>query len=63
VELLRPYRRNWLLLRLSTGGYFVTDGENEEEDNDERMLCSAWNTIIKLKVPEIPRGIPSEKLP
>jgi hypothetical protein len=28
-----------------------------------RMLCSAWNTIIKLKVPEIPRGIPSEKLP
>jgi hypothetical protein len=24
---------------------------------------SAWNTIIKLKVPEIPRGIPSEKLP
>jgi hypothetical protein len=22
-----------------------------------------WNTIIKLKVPEIPRGIPSEKLP
>jgi hypothetical protein len=24
---------------------------------------AAWNTIIKLKVPEIPRGIPSEKLP
>ncbi|CBI33836.3 unnamed protein product, partial [Vitis vinifera] len=20
-----------------------------------RMLCSAWNTIMKLKVPEIPR--------
>ncbi|CAL6436371.1 unnamed protein product [Bathycoccus prasinos] len=28
-----------------------------------RMLCSAWNTIMKLKVPEIPRGIPSEKDP
>merc|ERR1711920_597208 len=28
-----------------------------------RMLCSAWNTNIKLKVPEIPRGIPSEKEP
>jgi len=26
-----------------------------------RMLCSAWNTIMKLKVPEIPKGIPSEK--
>jgi len=24
---------------------------------------SAWNTIIKLKVPDIPKGIPSEKLP
>jgi hypothetical protein len=28
-----------------------------------RMLCSAWNTIMKLKVPEIPKGIPSEKEP
>ncbi len=28
-----------------------------------RMLCSAWNTNIKLKVPEIPKGIPSEKEP
>jgi hypothetical protein len=27
------------------------------------MLCSAWNTSIKLNVPEIPNGIPSEKLP
>ena len=25
-----------------------------------RMLCSAWNTSMKLNVPEIPRGIPSE---
>ena len=24
------------------------------------MLCSAWNTNIKLNVPEIPKGIPSE---
>jgi hypothetical protein len=28
-----------------------------------RMLCSAWNTIMKLKVPEIPKGIPSENDP
>jgi hypothetical protein len=28
-----------------------------------RMLCSAWNTNMKLKVPEIPRGMPSEKEP
>jgi hypothetical protein len=28
-----------------------------------KMLCSAWNTIMKLKVPEIPKGIPSEKEP
>merc|ERR1711920_984764 len=28
-----------------------------------RMLCSAWNTSIKLKVPEIPKGIPSENDP
>jgi hypothetical protein len=27
------------------------------------MLCSAWKTIIKLNVPEIPRGSPSEKEP
>jgi len=27
------------------------------------MLCSAWNTNMKLKVPEIPKGIPSEKEP
>jgi len=26
-------------------------------------LCSAWNTSMKLKVPEIPRGIPSENEP
>jgi len=26
-------------------------------------LCSAWNTNMKLKVPEIPKGIPSEKEP
>jgi hypothetical protein len=26
------------------------------------MLCSTWNTIIKLKVPDILKGIPSEKL-
>ncbi|CAN0311177.1 unnamed protein product, partial [Ectocarpus sp. 6 AP-2014] len=28
-----------------------------------KMLCSAWKTIMKLNVPEIPKGIPSEKLP
>ena len=28
-----------------------------------QFKCTSWNTIIKLKVPEIPRGIPSEKLP
>ena len=28
-----------------------------------RILCSAWKTSIKLKVPLIPRGMPSEKLP
>jgi hypothetical protein len=33
----------------------------EEEDEDER-LCSACNTILKLKVTEITLGIPSEKL-
>ena len=27
------------------------------------MLCSAWNTNIKLNVPEIPSGIPSENEP
>ena len=27
------------------------------------MLCSAWNTNMKLKVPEFPKGIPSEKDP
>ena len=27
------------------------------------ILCSAWKTNIKLKVPEIPRGMPSLKLP
>jgi len=26
-------------------------------------LCSAWNTIMKLNVPEIPKGIPSENEP
>jgi hypothetical protein len=25
-----------------------------------KMLCSAWNTNMKLNVPEIPKGIPSE---
>merc|ERR1711990_181562 len=28
-----------------------------------KMLCSAWNTSMKLNVPEIPRGIPSENEP
>ena len=28
-----------------------------------RMLCSAWKTSMKLNVPEIPRGMPSEKEP
>ena len=28
-----------------------------------RMLCSAWNTNMKLKVPLMPRGMPSLKLP
>ena len=27
-----------------------------------RMLCSAWKTNMKLNVPLIPKGIPSEKL-
>jgi hypothetical protein len=51
------------------------DGEDAESSAEEeqslehvcvvlrRMLCSAWNTIMKLKVPEIPKGIPSEKEP
>ncbi len=26
-------------------------------------LCSAWSTSMKLKVPEMPRGMASEKLP
>jgi hypothetical protein len=26
-------------------------------------LCLTWDTNMKLKVPEIPKGIPSEKEP
>jgi hypothetical protein len=26
-------------------------------------LCLSWDTNMKLKVPEIPKGIPSEKEP
>jgi hypothetical protein len=36
--------------------WFMTKRKKRERE-------TAWNTIIKLKVPEIPRGIPSEKLP
>jgi hypothetical protein len=28
-----------------------------------RILCSAWNPNMKLKVAEIPRGIPPKKEP
>jgi predicted ATP-dependent serine protease len=41
----------------------VSCGEREKKIEGECKCESAWNTIIKLKVPEIPRGIPSEKLP
>jgi hypothetical protein len=37
----------------------IVEKERKREEDED----SAWNTIIKLKVPEIPRGIPSEKLP
>ena len=53
-----------------TAQFILCIAENNEPPNTPatpnmwngciRMLCSAWNTIMKLNVPEIPRGIPSE---